>query len=290
MSRRTGHARIVTVWVPFLIYYTWTIEEINFCPHQQWSGHSKEPYMMLAIDSLAPRADKIHVVRDNECETWRSDYTERKVGVPQVLLVEQKIPGSRILPHFHDLDQFQVFMDNPAKVGSHEISPISIHYTNGYTGYGPIVAGEQGSSYYVFRPDFDSRGSHYLHVPESRAKLKPGGKRVLLANGVKLMPQEELSKLGVPRVERIMGVKADDPDAGVFVDAVNLGPDMRFIGSLPQEGGGQVFLLVHGAITSGGTRLAGRASLVVTNAEPAVMVTAGNEGAQLLIFQYPRRA
>jgi hypothetical protein len=79
--------------------------------------------MMLAIESLSPRAGKTHVIRDNECETWRSDYTARKVGVPQLLLVEQKIPGSQILPHFHDLDQFQVFMDDHGKLGNHSIMP-----------------------------------------------------------------------------------------------------------------------------------------------------------------------
>lgn len=77
--------------------------------------------MLLSIPSLFPRSDKIHVVRDNETETWRSDYTQRKVGVPQVLLVEQHVPGSKILPHFHGIDQFQVFMDgagreNPASL------------------------------------------------------------------------------------------------------------------------------------------------------------------------------
>jgi hypothetical protein len=31
--------------------------------------------MLLSIPSMFPRSDKIHVVRDNETETWRSDYT-----------------------------------------------------------------------------------------------------------------------------------------------------------------------------------------------------------------------
>lgn len=245
--------------------------------------------MMLAIESLSPRADKIHVVRDNECETWRSDYTERRVGVPQLLLVEQKVPGSQILPHFHDLDQFQVFMDDYGKLGNHSITPVSIHYTNSYTGYGPIVAGEQGFSYYVFRPDFAIRGSHYLHVPESRAQLKPGGKRVLLAEGVKLLPREEFTQLSAPQVKRLLGVKEGDPDSGVFVDEVNLGPAMEYRGPSPAEGGGQVFLLVHGGITCGQKKLSGRASLALTNDEPAVTVRSGSEGAQLLVFQYPNR-
>ena len=245
--------------------------------------------MMLAIDSLSPRADKVHVVRDNECETWRSDYTERKLGVPQLLLVEQKVPGSQILPHFHDLDQFQVFMDDHGRLGHHSIAPISIHYTNSHTGYGPIVAGEKGFSYYVFRPDFAIGGSYYLHVPEARAHLKPGGKRVLMAEGVSLMPPEKLTQLITPQIKRLIGVKEGEPDAGVFVDEVNLGPAMEYRGPDPADGGGQVFLLVHGSITSGATTLSGRASLALTKDEPAATVKSGSQGAQLLIFQYPKR-
>lgn len=100
--------------------------------------------MLLSIPSMFPRADRIHVVRDNETETWRSDFSERKAEVPQLLLVEQEIPGSQILPHFHTIDQFQVFVDGSGRLGSHVVDPIAIHYTNGYTGYGPIVAGENG--------------------------------------------------------------------------------------------------------------------------------------------------
>ena len=60
--------------------------------------------MLLSIPSMFPRADKVHVVRDNETETWRSDFSERRAEVPQLLLVEQQVPGSQILPHFHAIE------------------------------------------------------------------------------------------------------------------------------------------------------------------------------------------
>ena len=49
--------------------------------------------MLLSIPDMTPRADKVHITRDNETETFRSDYTERRADVPQVLLVEQPLPG-----------------------------------------------------------------------------------------------------------------------------------------------------------------------------------------------------
>src|SRR5690349_16177915 len=168
--------------------------------------------MILSIPSMFPRADRTHVVRDNETETWRSDYTERKAGVPQVLLVEQQIPGSKILPHFHGIDQFQVFIDGTGRLGSHEIHPVSVHYTNSHTGYGPIEAGPQGVSYYVLRPSFDTLGSQYLHVPEARKNLKPGGKRFFLADGIEVESVAALRALTSVRSERVIGVDPGDPE------------------------------------------------------------------------------
>ena len=45
--------------------------------------------MLLSIPNMTPRADKVHITRDNETETWRSDYTGRAAHVRQVLLVLQ---------------------------------------------------------------------------------------------------------------------------------------------------------------------------------------------------------
>lgn len=79
--------------------------------------------MLLSIPAMKPRADRVHVLRDNETETWRSDYTERRAGVSQVLLVEQQIPGSKMLSHFHGVDQFQVIVGGHGKLGQHAVGP-----------------------------------------------------------------------------------------------------------------------------------------------------------------------
>lgn len=247
--------------------------------------------MLLSIPSMFPRADRIHVVRDNETETWRSDFSERKAEVPQLLLVEQEIPGSQILPHFHTIDQFQVFVDGSGRLGSHVVDPIAIHYTNGYTGYGPIVAGENGFSYYVMRPGFDVQGSHYLHVPEARAKLKPGGKRFILADGIKVSTIAELQALKAPLVERVIGVeRADDPEAGVFADIVRLGPSASYTGADPATGNGQVFMVLQGSIVHAGAAMGLRASIAITPDEQTVSFSAGPDGAQIMALQYPRRS
>jgi hypothetical protein len=246
--------------------------------------------MIVSIPNMYPRADRIHVVRDNETETWRSDYTERRAGVPQVLLVEQQVPGSSILPHFHGIDQFQVFMDGAGRLGHHEVRPISIHYTNSYTGYGPIEAGPQGLSYYVLRPSFDTLGSQYLHVPEARKNLKPGAKRFFLADGIEVESEDTLRALDAARVKRVIGVDADDPEAGLFVDIVSLPPHAAYAMCDPATGGGQIVIVIAGQIVRAGEKLGTRSSIAVTRDESAVSFAADGDGAQVMVMQYPKRS
>jgi hypothetical protein len=245
--------------------------------------------MILAISSMWPRQDKIHVVRDNECETWRSDFTERKAEVPQVLLVEQQIPESHILPHFHGSDQFQVFMDGYGRLGNHAISPIAVHYTNAWTGYGPIVAGEKGMSYYVLRPGLDVLGSQYMHVPESRQYMRNGPKRFLLAENIKCKSKDELLALKEVSIDRVIDLPADDKDAGVFAHVVSLGPHMTFTGADPRLSGGQMVVVIEGSVTYNGQDMRARSGIAITNDEDAVTVDSDEQGAQFLFLQYAKR-
>jgi hypothetical protein len=245
--------------------------------------------MLLSIPNMTPRADRIHVVRDNETETWRSDYTERRADVPQVLLVEQQIPGSKILSHFHGVDQFQVIVGGNGRLGQHAVGPVSLHYTNRFTGYGPIEAGPQGMSYYVLRPGLAVSGSHYLHVPAERAKMPRGGKRYFMAGNLVMRTSAELRALKQAEVTRLMGVAASEPDAGVFADMLLLGPRMAYTGADPASGGGQMFLVLRGSLEHHGESLAAPASVVLTRDETALSFSAGAEGLQALLLQYPCR-
>lgn len=246
--------------------------------------------MLLAIPDMTPRVDKVHVVRDNETETWRSDYTERKAGVPQVLLVEQQIAHSKILPHFHGVDQFQVIVAGEGKLGQHAVGPVSLHYTNRFTAYGPIQAGPRGLSYYVLRPEFAVSGSHYLHLPEARAQMPRGGKRYFMADHLPVCSADQLKGLREAQIKRLLGVADDDADAGVFADMVLLPPRASYRGADPRSGGGQVFLVLQGTLEHHRQSLSAPASVVLTRDEAALEFNAGANGLQVLILQYPRRA
>jgi hypothetical protein len=252
--------------------------------------------MILSIPSLWPRADRVRQsspeLFGNDPQSFRSDFSERKPGVPQLLLVEQPVPGSAVLPHYHSTDQFQIFLDGSGKLGRHEVHPISIHYTNRYTGYGPIVAGPSGVSYYVLRPEFDQLVTgQYLHVPELREKLKrqPGRRRSIIVDAVPVKTVAELENLSGIAAERVIDCEADQHDPGVFADVVSMGPNASYTAPDPKTGGGQVILVVQGSMSSSGVSYGVRSAIAVTRDENAVTFSAGDKGLQALVLQYPRR-
>src|SRR5580692_4023628 len=58
---------------------------------------------------------------------------------PQSFLADTASKTVAVRPHFHVVDQFQVFWVG-AKVGNRPLKPLHVHYHDAYTIYGPITA------------------------------------------------------------------------------------------------------------------------------------------------------
>src|SRR5476649_941536 len=79
---------------------------------------------------------------------------------PQAFLVESE--GERLArAHFHTVDQWQIFVGGNGKMGKHDVAPVTIHYANAFTPYGPLNPGPQGLAYMTLRPKYDP-GAQYL--------------------------------------------------------------------------------------------------------------------------------
>ena len=101
-------------------------------------------------------------------------------GLPQGFLVDQ--PPNAVTPaHFHEPNQFQVFVDGSGRMGAHPASPLTVQYANGHTPYGPIVAGDQGVKYFTLRQHWDP-GAKYM--PASRDLLIKGNQRTRIKAGI----------------------------------------------------------------------------------------------------------
>lgn len=88
----------------------------------------------------------------------------------QAFLVEQKSPELRA--HFHEVDQFQIVVSGRGSLGREPVTVGAVHYTDGYTSYGPIrTADAEGLAYFTLRVH-PTIGANYM--PESRDKRAAG--------------------------------------------------------------------------------------------------------------------
>ena len=101
-------------------------------------------------------------------------------GLPQGFLVQQP-PGSVTKPHFHEVNQFQVFVGGGGKLGKRAAGPLTVQYAGAHSPYGPIAAGDAGVTYFTLRAAWDP-GAKYM--PQSRERLRPGPRRQTLGRPV----------------------------------------------------------------------------------------------------------
>jgi hypothetical protein len=251
--------------------------------------------MIVVLPNLVSGPDRVrHHAPDvfgSDIVSYATTFTDRDAGMPQVILVEIPEPASVLRAHYHASDQFQLVIEGDGRLGHHDLTPVSLHYTNRYTGYGPIISGPRGLSYYVLRPSFDPLGlGQYLHHPELREKAKryPGRKRSFMKNAIALASPDALRERDVATSARLFGVDDDAPDAGTFADLVSLAPGAEYTAPDPATGGGQVLFVLAGGACYGNRTLAPPSAIALTREERAITVAAGDEGLQALVMQYPR--
>lgn len=145
---------------------------------------------MIRIGTLEQaQANRRHLRLANGTGYWRSDLiasdaAEGGTWRPQAFLVEQD-PDSVILPHFHEENEFQVFVEGEGAIGRNALRPVAVHYAGRHTGYGPITAGHCGLWYFSLRAIADP-GARFL--PEARERMERGPKRHLMGETIELQP------------------------------------------------------------------------------------------------------
>jgi hypothetical protein len=226
-------------------------------------------------------------------EHWRTDFLGRRSDgemkdEPQAFLIEMS-PNEVIVPHFHEVDQFQVFVAGGGGLGRNNdvAHPIAVHYADHHTGYGPINAGPQGFSYFTLRAKTDP-GAVYLHKPGYREKLKPSRKRHHFAHCITLSTEPVLLNRRNLALEPLLENQEREPDGlGAFL--LRMGPNTKAAGPEPRGTGGQYYLVVNGSLECGATSYSAWSTIFVGPGEAPLEVSAGPKGLEALILQYPRR-
>ena len=97
--------------------------------------------MILAQSLAAVRAQRMSRVLPDGRAIWVSQVLPASGATPETptaSFVEQ-LPHTVIPSHFHAVNQFQVVVHGQGTLGKRVVHPWTVHYTNGYTGYGALV-------------------------------------------------------------------------------------------------------------------------------------------------------
>lgn len=211
---------------------------------------------------------------------WRRDYIGTPGTIndkPQAFLVERPYAGATIKPHFHDIDQFQVVVQGDGRIGKKEVKPVTFQYADAYTPYGPIVARDDGISFYTLRNV--ASGGHFS---------MPGSKHLMPCRAGR-------------NIAGLFDVEAPTPDAGAVerqalmepqedgVDALGLrlGPNAETDG--PESGaGGQYYLVCRGSLHQEDRVLETASMIRIEPGETPPALRAGDDGADILVLQFGR--
>ena len=232
-------------------------------------------------------AGEVSVSRENHRDGCHSRITnyfgevrDAALG-PQGFLVEirPEEPDERsrytmVPPHFHQVRQFQVIVggDEPT-LGKRRATPITFHYADPSTPYGPIDSGPGGVKFFTLRPRGDTN-AHWM----------PGNRHLMLSRaGRNIVNRLDPPPLTPGRTEVL--IEPHEDGLASFRLLIDAGESAT--GPRPAGSGGQYYLVVRGSLA--GDLALPTASLLWSDAqEDAPVLTAGSDGCELLVLQFPR--
>ena len=253
--------------------------------------------MILTADSTIAR-------RDNRRRTpngWNTSFIGQNRGTlkpgdaipaseglyPMAFLVEKEA-AAVVQPHFHQADQYQVVVQGSGRLGLHDVASVAVHYTDAYSAYGPIVAAEEGVSWFTLRNAWDP-GARYM--PEHRRQLREARARhqhrEATCGPLPPLTQPQLAGLTTPTGNAVIAEAAD----GLATWRYTVPPNGSASGRDPSTGGGQFWLVAGGSAAIGsGALLPVQSCMFVAPEDAAADLRAGPGGADLICMQFPRRA
>ena len=144
--------------------------------------------------------------------TLKQGQTPPAAGVlyPMAFLVEKE-PHAVTKPHFHEADQYQVIVQGGGRLGTHDVGTVAVHYTDAWSAYGPIVAADEGISWFTLRNTWDS-GARYM--PAAREQLRAARAQNFQHREATAPPMPVASAEELARTDRLSCATVHRADAG----------------------------------------------------------------------------
>lgn len=195
-------------------------------------------------------------------------------------------PHETIVPHFHGVTMFQLFVAGSGTIGAQRkvLEPLTIQFKDHHTAYGPVIAGPQGLSFTALRMVTGNSEPTYLHKEGYREKLRPSRRRNLTSAPVKFSIEPVLKA----RTEVAWEPLIDESDDGMAAHIVRLGAGMSATGPDPRSAGGYYIFVGNGSLVHAGEDLPLWSMVVVEPNEKGFEIRAGSQGLEALVLQYPR--
>jgi hypothetical protein len=206
---------------------------------------------------------------------------------PMAFLVEKEA-AAVVRPHFHQADQYQVVVQGSGRLGTHDIASVAVHYTDAYSAYGPIIAADEGVSWFTLRNAWDF-GARYMPAErqllrEARARYQH---REATCGPLPPLSDSDLAALATSTGVAVIAETAD----GLGTWRYTVPPNGSIIGPAPSTGDGQFWLVSAGsASVASDTLLPVQSCIFVAPEDPAAILSAGPGGADLICMQFPKRA
>jgi rubredoxin len=211
---------------------------------------------------------------------WRTNFMVAPVGShePMAFLAEGS-DGRVIRTHFHDVDQFQIFVSGGGSVGRHAIAPFQVHFARKHTPYGPIVGNEQGFGFFTLRAQHDP-GAQYL--PEHREKLEKVDARQPwhLTRAVKFP-----KPAGAIAIQPIEDIK---DERGLAAHALSMTPHAEATAPDASDSNGQFIVVLGGSLQHEGKEHKATTVIWVKPNESAFKLVAGPQGLEAVTLHFPR--
>jgi hypothetical protein len=234
--------------------------------------------MALTATAQETMAGRKHHVLANGTGYYRTAYIDggsARQG-PTCFLVEQA-PNSIVEPHFHQADQFQVFVAGEGALGKRKIAPVVVHYVNAFTPYGPIKSLGEGIHYFTLRNGFDP-GARFL--PQAIKELPRVARRHATSSPSPL--GGEPGATGIDWTSLLEG----EPDGLAAYHVRIAGGHIQSIGG-ERAAGGEFWVVLRGSLELGSKTLPAYSCLHRSADEARPVAHAGPEGAELVVLQFP---
>jgi hypothetical protein len=203
---------------------------------------------------------------------------------PIAYLVEQG-PHHELRAHFHEADQFQIFVSGSGRMGAHGAAPGKGHFVGPFSGYGPIVGGEEGVGYMTLRNTWDP-GAQFLPENIEKIRAKRSSRRELM---FQVPAPVDDAELGALRQTSVVPLVEQQPD-GLAASSYLLAPGASATGPDAAGGGGQFWLVMAGQMVDVdlGRPLHRLSMAFVRPDDPPYVAQAGSAGLHVLLLQFPR--